>query len=285
VWTKKRAFILTAQPPTIPLTGNAVNDRGQVAGHLVGDDPFRTAGFVWTRGHFAEIGDLPGGFTLSTALGINQSGQVVGYSLSAQGHECVFWENGNLMSLGDLPGGNVDCTAFAINRSGVVVGVGRTDEGFRPFFWREGTMTELPLPPEATSGGASEINRFGVVLGSFSGPSSAGPIVWSNDGMTLLPGLPGLGANAIGINDRGDIVGSVGDGRDPARAVLWRDGVLMILNDLIADEDPLKSCTRLEGAKAINNHGEIAASGADVCIEPVSNAYIYRLVPVKAKRR
>jgi hypothetical protein len=57
----------------------------------------------------------------------------------------------------------------------------------------------------------------------------------------------------------------------------------MILLDLIADDDPLKACTVLDEATGINKGGEIAALGADVCLQPVSHAGIYRLVPVKRK--
>jgi uncharacterized membrane protein len=144
-------------------------------------------------------------------------------------------------------------------------------------------MTGLPLPPEATSGVAVDINRSGVVIGGYADDAAGFAVVWSNDGMTLLPTLQGLLANALGINDRGDIVGSVGDRRNPALAVLWHDGVLVLLHDLIADDDPLKACTRLEEAQAINNRGEIAAFGSDLCVTPVSNTSIYRLVPVKGK--
>jgi uncharacterized membrane protein len=286
LWTKQRAFILTAEPPTIPLSGNAVNDKGQVAGVLVASDPQRTAGFVWTRGRFQAIGDLPGGSNISSAEDINTFGVVVGYSESAQGTECILWEHGNLMSIGDLPGSSVSCVGLAINRAGDAVGFGETDQGSRPFLWREGTMTELPVPPEASFGFAIDINRAGDVVGNFLvEPDTGGAILWSNGGMTLLPGLQGLTANANGINDRGDIVGSVGDRRSPSLAILWHDGVPMVLHDLVGDEDPLKACTVFHVAEAINNRGEVAALGADVCVEPVSHAGIYRLVPVKGKRR
>jgi probable HAF family extracellular repeat protein len=272
---------LSAEPPTVALIGNAVNDKGQVAGTLVARDPVRTSGFVWTRGRFREIGDLPGGNSVSAAEDINNVGQVVGESDSADGTECILWERGNLMSIGDLPGGGVSCAAFAINRSGEIVGQGQTDQGLRPFLWREGTMTELPMPAEASFGGAIDINRSGVAVGNFFvGFDRAGAIVWSNDGMTLLAGLQGLTPNATGINDRGDIVGSVGDSSGLSLPVLWHDGVPMNVSDLIPDDDPLKSCTRLDVAEAINNREEIAALGADECVQP-SPPSIYRLVPVK----
>jgi uncharacterized membrane protein len=284
LWTRKRSILLTAEPPTRLLAGNGVNDKGQVAGTLVAFDPQRTRGFVWTRGRFVEIGDLPGGNSVSSAADINNAGQVAGVSDSAKGTECILWERGNLMSIGDLGGFN--CTASAINASGDIVGSGTTQQGifFRPFLWHEGTMTELPLPPGVQQGFATDINRWGVAVGF----SDEGPIVWSNGQMTLLPGLEGLppiaGVTAIatGINDRGDIVGSVltSIGLIP---ILWHDGVAINLNDLVPASDPLKSCARLSVADAINNRGEIAVHGPDECDN--GRPSIYRLVPVKGKGR
>jgi probable HAF family extracellular repeat protein len=285
LWTRKRSIILTAEPPTFALVGHGVNDKGQVVGTLVASDPERTRGFVWTRGRFVEIGDLPGGNSVSVAEDINNVGQVAGESHSAEGTECILWERGNLMSIGDLPGGAVNCAGFAINRSGDIVGLGEVQGSLiRPFLWREGTMTELPLPPDASQGFAVDINKSGVVVGNFFGSDRSGAIVWSNDEITLLPGLQGLIPNANGMNDRGDIVGSVSDFAAFSIPVLWHDGVAVNLNDLVPANDPLKSCASLLVAQAINNRGEIAALGLDECVTP-SPPSIYRLVPVKGKGR
>ena len=285
LWTRKRSILLTAEPPTRLLAGNGVNDKGQVAGTLVAFDPQRTRGFVWTRGRFVEIGDLPGGNSVSSAADINNAGQVAGVSDSAKGTECILWERGNLMSIGDLPGGAVNCVASAINRSGDIVGTGAAQGSFfRPFLWHEGTMTELPIPPGALQGFATDINRWGVVVGF----SDKGPIVWSNGEVALLPDVqgfpPGAGVTSIaqGINDRGDVVGTVlaSSGLIP---ILWHDGVAINLNDLVPASDPLKSCAGLFVADAINNGGEIAVHGTDEC--DLGRPSIYRLVPVKGKGR
>ena len=43
-----------------------------------------------------DLGALPGGFNYSNALGINERGQVVGYSITAGGntHACLFEKGG-----------------------------------------------------------------------------------------------------------------------------------------------------------------------------------------------
>jgi probable HAF family extracellular repeat protein len=69
-----------------------------------------------------DLGALPGGFNYSNALGINERGQVVGYSITAGGntHACLF-ENGMVTDLGTLPGDNFS-EATGITESGQIAG-------------------------------------------------------------------------------------------------------------------------------------------------------------------
>src|SRR5260370_37601677 len=69
-----------------------------------------------------DLGALPGGFNYSNALGINERGQVVGYSITASGktHACLF-ENGVMTDLGTVPGCS-DSRASGVNNRGQVVG-------------------------------------------------------------------------------------------------------------------------------------------------------------------
>jgi probable HAF family extracellular repeat protein len=54
------------------------------------------------------LGDLPGGPNLSRAYGLNDAGQVVGYSDDATGRQAFLWDAvGGMQGLGDLPGGNL----------------------------------------------------------------------------------------------------------------------------------------------------------------------------------
>ena len=47
-----------------------------------------------------NLGDLPGGFDFSNAFGINNAGQVVGYSITATGNRAFLWQNGSHDQLG-----------------------------------------------------------------------------------------------------------------------------------------------------------------------------------------
>jgi probable HAF family extracellular repeat protein len=90
-----------------------------------GDDEH---GFLWdaTNG-MQDLGTLSRAKP-SAAFGINNSGQVVGFSYTASGQAHAFlWQNGTMSDLNDLipPGSGWDLgAAYAINNAGQIVGVG-----------------------------------------------------------------------------------------------------------------------------------------------------------------
>ena len=75
---------------------------------------------------------------------------------------------------------------------------------------------------------------------------------------------------AFGINAKGQVVGqSIGAGG--SRAILWENGVLMNLNDLVEDGSPF-----LIFANDINDKGEIAGQGCDPC---AGETFAVKLIP------
>ena len=66
---------------------------------------------------------LPGG-SFSIAQGINNRGQVVGYSDTTTGVQHAFlWQNGTMTDLGTLPSGSIS-VAYTINERGQIAGYG-----------------------------------------------------------------------------------------------------------------------------------------------------------------
>ena len=158
-----------------------------------------------------------------------------------------------------------------------------------------------PTIIEAPNGGTTygaDVNNAGVVLGSYSG----GPFVWSSrmgfvpleiqgdfvlvrainecnqvvgemlghaalwnapDEVEDLGTLGGLGSTATDINDRGDVVGSAGNGGDNGQPFLWTEaeGMRQIFD-----------CGSYGGiARGINNRREIVGR----CTEPGDRAFYW----------
>ncbi len=129
-------------------TGRAVNNKGQIVGWsetapFVSPDAsdWNQHGFLWEDGEMTDLGSLDG---WSEAWGINERGQVVGYTAGPGGPQACMWENGAIQPqlLGfDSFGWSI---AVAINNVGTVVGWSNTEEGAQHAFrWRDGSMEDL----------------------------------------------------------------------------------------------------------------------------------------------
>jgi probable HAF family extracellular repeat protein len=109
---------------------------------------------------------------------------------------------------------------------------------------------------------ANGINDSGQVVGeSWTSTLQSHAFFYDNGTMTDLGILPGgVRSEAYGINDAGQIVGNsfnIAWSDFATRAFLFENGTMYNLNDLI---DP-NSGWLITDARAINNHGQIAASG------------------------
>lgn len=182
-----------------------VSRRGDVVGYSgtpSGDD----RAFVWSkRAGMRELGGTGGGW--STALGMNDRGQVVGFGDSGEGLRAFLWtDRGGMLEL-ETPAFGYSW-AFDINSRGEIVG-----RGDQALLWSD----HLELRQLGTLGGArsqaNAINSKGEIVGT----SEAGPgrrfqaFLWTEkNGMQDLGTLPGSrGSTALGVNDRGQIVGVV----------------------------------------------------------------------------
>ncbi|MEU8301186.1 hypothetical protein AB0C04_28355 [Micromonospora sp. NPDC048909] len=197
-----------------------------VAGALVGglvtpgaavaeSPPAAPAPLAWQ-----DLGTLGGSW--STPTDVNDAGQVVGTSVTADGRVRAFrWQRGVLTDLGAL---SVNSEAAAINERGDVVG-GSDD---RPVRWRNGVLTDLVAVQGP--GRAADINDRGEVIGIRYTPTSGmygQGFLW-RDGRSV--DLPGLGGDTypVAMNNRGEAVG-FGTTDTTSEAVLWRNGRLIRL--------------------------------------------------------
>lgn len=152
----------------------AINDQGVAVGlAAVGNERIRafklvggTVVFIDPR---VEPSSISTPFVLSTALAINESGQVVGSMYTAQNVLHAFRDAGNGMEdLGTL-GGN-QSSANSLNDSGVIVGESTIASGVtNAFLYQDGAMVNLnsllPAGVTAVFTRALAINNAGQIVG------------------------------------------------------------------------------------------------------------------------
>ncbi|MGW5685205.1 hypothetical protein [Nonomuraea sp. NPDC003754] len=178
-FAEQRAFLLSGDVKTVidrrpGLTANAVNDSGQVVGadnYTVDESGFPLStyrAYLWHDGTGRELGTLGG---MSSPSSINNLGQVVGNSDTADGRRRGFFWNGSSMTPLPLPADASGAGAEAINDRGQIVGssikVGEV-YGFATL-WAGPTSPPrtLPLPADVRvdSSGAFDINNQGWIAG------------------------------------------------------------------------------------------------------------------------
>lgn len=202
-----------------------VNNNGVVCGTAFNERQRARStyhGFVWQRGRLTDIGTLPEDDE-SAADGINDAGQVVGYSRWYNYFCAVRYENGQMCRLAGWGDGKT-ISASAINRDGNVVGtseITRSRSYFqRACLWKVG-QENTPIDLGTLGGGksaANDINRKNQVVG------------WSY---------------------------VVDDNREESAAFLWQHDVMYNLNDCIASDSGWVLCN----ATAINDKGQIVGVG------------------------
>jgi probable HAF family extracellular repeat protein len=194
-----------------------------------------------------DLGTLPGD-QQSTAIAVNNHGQVVGRSFGATGWRAFSWtiESGMVdLGLGTPPSRPAFSEAVDVNDSGQVAGWGVTADGSdQAFLWSEAAGTVL-----LGSFTAVDLNAQGQVAGY--GPGADGSthaFSW-----TAAAGLEDIGPGfANAVSDRGDVVGQGqfdAGGRTVRRAFLWNaaDGVVN-LGTAVGDDSM---------AVAVNNRRQV----------------------------
>ncbi len=186
-----------------------------------------------------DLGTLPNGYD-SSAYGISQDGQVIGYAVNYAGREHAFlWQDGTLTDL-DTLGGRASF-ATGINDAGQVVGysnwLGGAPNQFRAVLWNQGKITDLGTLPDGLTSSASAVNDAGQIAGTAALPPDQGQAVhaclWQDGTIIDLGTLGGTNSRGYGINNAGQVVGEadVGVGYG-SHAFLWQDGSMTDLGTL-----------------------------------------------------
>ncbi|MBN8489679.1 MAG: hypothetical protein J0M20_18350, partial [Burkholderiales bacterium] len=192
----------------------------------------------------------------------NLAGVHVGAAWRHDQQVALRWSRaGRPSELGSLGGGA--SYAAAINRAGVIVGAATDASGTYRAFRHDGAgMQDLGTLVPGLASHATAINRHGEVVGVADVSATAQRAVrFTDSGVVDLGTLGGDDARALGLNDRGDVVGesTFGDLDHPwrTRALLVRNGRMHNLQSLLQPQD--QALWHLTTAESINNAGQIMA--------------------------
>ena len=200
--------------------GEVVIEENVIAFHAL------AGGHAWTWTADQGLAEIVPTFAGASvfAKGINQLGQVTGYSGTPTGWEAMVWSRAAGMQTLGRPQGWYDGTAgVAINDAGQVVGY----------------------------------STVGCCVGAVSWTAQDG---WSALG--YLPNFLGY-SDAFAVNGHGVVVGVSGKGPDAHDvAAIWFPGHPVVdLNNLVDPADPLAGAVKLSNAVGINDAGQILANG------------------------
>lgn len=242
LWSNGKQIDLGALPPEgiedfAHSAAYGINNRGQVVGSSGSFGAIFMSGLVFSRGFLYQNGRLRQLTQRNSSFepcAINDKGWIVGMD----DYRGFLYENGRLTRLGTLsrvPVGNRS-TARAVNASGQIVGWSTVNAGTsgppygaidrlvkRQGKWVEETVRRVPTRPFFTHACLWRVS---------------GKVARQRD-LGTLPGW--VNSYAYGINDRGEVTGSVSDatGRpygvntdSRAQAFLWRAGKMVSLGAL-----------------------------------------------------
>jgi probable HAF family extracellular repeat protein len=256
--------------------------------------------FLWNNGKLSALPLLGGNNGFAT--GINNTGLAVGWAETAV-HDptcvapqvlqflAVAW-SGPGSTARALPAlaGDSDSAATAVNDAGEIVGIsGSCDVAVGAFsarhavLWVNGRAVRLPTLGGAGWNTPMAINSAGVIVGFVDAPGDVvggvltpdfQAVLWADGGIFNLHTLSGdTTAEATGINDFNQVVGTSFSASGNSRVFLWQGGHMYDLNALAQPDAPLY----LIGSGDINDRGEITGVGCvlvgGVC-GPVAHTFV-----------
>jgi probable HAF family extracellular repeat protein len=263
--------------------------------------------FLWRNGTLAALPLLGGNNGFAT--GINNAGLAVGWAETALHDpscvtpqqlqfEAVEWapDTAGARILAPLPHDSTSA-ATAINDAGEVVGIsGDCDVAVGAFsarhavLWVNGRAIRLPTLGGEGWNTPMAISNDGIIVGfsDTTGDVAGGvltpnfqAVLWTPAGIVNLHTLPGDQiAEATGVNDFGQIVGTSFDTSGNPRVFLWQQGTMYDLNTLVQPNAPLY----LLETGDINDRGEITGL-ACVLVGGACGGEIHTFVAIVAARQ
>lgn len=254
---------------------------GGAAAPFATPDPYICRGFMWRDGKMTPLSTLGG--NNSFAENLNDRGQIVGFAETANPdptcmapqvfdlHPVIWGREGQIERLPELPGDKFGA-AIGINDHGQITGVSSPVCAPGSVFlaiesnlvlWEKGVPINIGSLGGVENNFPFAINSRGYIAGlsDVAGDTTAHAFLWTKEkGMQDLGTLPGdITSNALGMNNKGQVVGGSADANGNGSAFLWEDGVMTNLNTLVCGGSSLF----LEFAGDINDRGEISGQAID----------------------
>jgi len=237
---------LRYQPSSFSPVHN-INNLGQAVGELTDTTAHASAATYWDGAQWHTLGgwqslpwnstlNLPVGSTNNIAYGINDSGQIAGFtgpvwSIADVNYPTV-WNNGVGTQLDVLQGPGGGGLVASISNNGRLAGGGYDGGDIlqHAVTWHPG---ETAIHDLGTLGGSfsfvtpgNTVNDAGQIVGqaNTANDDASHAVVWQNLVIHDLGTLGGSNSSAFGINQGGQIIGYSNDlGDADVRAVLWAD--------------------------------------------------------------
>jgi probable HAF family extracellular repeat protein len=200
-----------------------------------------------------DLGTFPGG-DFSTALGIDELGQVTGWSGSSVAMiggvpgDAFLYRDGKLLDLGGFGGPGSIGYGIANDKEKDPL---KWDEGKRKvrvtgsandaqdqthaFLYEDHFLRDLGFLPGGTTSTGFAVNSSGEVVGEADNADGAvQAFLYKHGNMVSLGTLGGTGGGggAFGINDQGDVTGTANTASGAAHAFLYRHGKMIDLGTL-----------------------------------------------------
>jgi probable HAF family extracellular repeat protein len=205
----------------------------------------RAVGPEWK---LVDLGNLGGDFAIASA--VTDDGTVAGYSIAPEPNPApgqptglshgFLWRNGTMVDLGMLPN-TLGVAIVDMNASSMLVGTTDGTSISGGIFWRDGAWGYLaPMAfPRA-------VNNSGVIVGQHGYGTHTEAFVYTGSALLGLGTFGGVNSYALGVNDRGQVVGGSEDSKGQSHAFLWQDGIMTDLGTFDGDHT---------GAVDIDNNG------------------------------
>ncbi len=241
-------------------SAQSINDTGLIVGSAVTELEALTKQWpvIWAGDTFTKLATISD--TQGTAQGVNNLGLIAGNTITDSNNHLLLWQNETLSNSVPIVGGLG--WVSGLNANDQIAGYLVDLQGdSNAFLWTTGVFTDL-----GTLGGSNSIaldlNDIGQIVGSstITDDIAAHAFLWE-DG--LMSDLGGFGdvitetSRANGINNLGTVVGQALVGAE-YHAVLWRDGQIYDLNDLLLPDSVWEV---LQSAESINDKGWIVGTG------------------------